>query len=447
MNLPSPRDSTGASTIVSKKSDRSTVSTYDVDYHKSLGHRNIYVEQQSPSEGLMLRAREIVTRARSSPELDDEAVTKVRELSRKLRHDGEEVIVRQLVPHLIPAIQALPDRRLEMNAGQPWSNAVPVPLDPDVLVTPPPLSKPKPDIVIGHPKHAFSHQQQTTIDLLIDAQSGGSYAAPDRKILFPFFVTEAKAQSKGGTHYVATNQTAGAGAIALNGHLELMQRSRLPVSYDEPQFFSMTVDNQLACLNVHWLKAPAQGRPHIFNVAGLSKHLLDDDDSIRSLIRGIKNILDHGADVGLRSLCEALEAYRAIVMQDREAMISRSTSQQVVPASRPRSRKRRHNRVAPAADGPEPDDETRSGDARSQPRDASCPRPQSGQETQSTSPVAIGAVSLKRGRHASRTNGKGTLRTTRAVGAPLLATNEPDEPERGARRSRRIRSMTQMRCI
>ena len=48
-------------------------------------------------------------------------------------------------------------------------------------------------------------------------------------------------------------KAAGAGAIALNGNIELMQRSfgMGKFDYDEPQYFSVTMDHQLACVNVH----------------------------------------------------------------------------------------------------------------------------------------------------------------------------------------------------
>lgn len=71
-----------------------------------------------------------------------------------------------------------------------------------------------------------------------------------------------------GTHYVATNQAAGAEAIALNGNIELMQRSFGMEGFDheEPRFFSITMDYQLAYVNVHWLRAPANGEQYSFHV-------------------------------------------------------------------------------------------------------------------------------------------------------------------------------------
>lgn len=84
---------------------------------------------------------------------------------------------------------------------------------------------------------------------------------PDQNLLFPFLDVEFKSQAKNGTHYITTNQVAGAGAGALSGSLDLAQRGFGAESYgyDKPQFFSVTMDRQLACVNVHRVKAHAEG--------------------------------------------------------------------------------------------------------------------------------------------------------------------------------------------
>jgi hypothetical protein len=40
-------------------------------------------------------------------------------------------IVQQLAPHIIPAMNRVPDPRLASNADQPWFNYVPIPLSAD----------------------------------------------------------------------------------------------------------------------------------------------------------------------------------------------------------------------------------------------------------------------------------------------------------------------------
>jgi hypothetical protein len=319
--LPSPVDSFDRTTSTSRKSERSAASVHDSDYRDALGYRNIYIESEDPPVELIRRANRIISRPRASPEMDDATAEDLRRTARKVQNEAEDKIVKQLVPGIIPAMNRVPDQRLEMNSDQPWSNSVPIPLKPSILTNPLPLPKPVPDLAFGYAQAAFTENQLGTIGLLVDDQYGRSYAVPDQKLRFPFLGIEFKSQAKNGTHYTATNQVAGAGAIALSGNMDLMQRSfgMEKFDYEEPQFFSVTMDHELARINVHWLKAPAKGGNHSFHVEGLSQHLLRDAGGLRAVNRAIKNILDYGADPRLRTLCEALDAYREIVVRNREA--------------------------------------------------------------------------------------------------------------------------------
>lgn len=116
----------------------------------------------------------------------------------------------------------IPDQSLVRNSNQLWFNSVSGPLDPMVLNNPLPLPRPKPDLVFGYSRTAFDREEFTTIDLLVDDRLGWSYAVPDQKLRFPFLNIEFKSQAKDGTLHVATDQVAGAGAIALSGKLELI---------------------------------------------------------------------------------------------------------------------------------------------------------------------------------------------------------------------------------
>ncbi|KIW58742.1 hypothetical protein PV05_03240 [Exophiala xenobiotica] len=213
-----------------------------------------------------------------------------------------------MVPEIIPSMQKIPDQRLEMNSGHRWFNSVPIALQPSILINPLPLPMPKPDLAFGYSEAAFTEDQLGTIDLLVDDQFGRSYAVPDKRIQFPFL-------------QIATNQAAGAGAIALKGTMELMERSfgLEHFDYEKPQYFSVSMDHELARINVHWVKAAAEGGQPSFHVEHLSKYLLDDASGIRAVSRAIKNILDDGADARLSALCSALDRYRATVIRDRAA--------------------------------------------------------------------------------------------------------------------------------
>ena len=254
-------------------------------------------------------------RPRTSPEIDDAMAQELRDISRKLETEGEEVIVQEMMPYLIPSTQRTSSQGLTRNANQVWANAVPLALDPDVLAAPLPLPKPKPDLSFGYSQGAFTHKQLAVIDLLID-QAGRSYALPDKKIRFPFLAVEFKSQAKMGTHFTAMNQAANAGSIATNGVLELMRRSfdDEQLKVNEPQFFSLSMDHASACVNVHWLCADAEEGRFSFHVEGLSKHFLDHEDGIRAVRRAVRNIMDYGANERLITLCRALDAYRQKVL-------------------------------------------------------------------------------------------------------------------------------------
>ena len=337
--LPTPIDSFERTTSTSRKSERSAASVHDSDYRKSLRYRNIYINHEDPPSELMRQAHKIISRSRASPELDDEAVQQLIDTSRRVEDEGEEIIIQQLASDIIPAMKIISDKRLTSNADQPWSNSVPVPIKPSVLITPPSLPKPKPDLAFGYSATAYTEDQLGVIELLVDDQFGRSYAVPDQKLHFPFLDIEFKSQAKNGTHYVATNEAAGAGAIALHGTMDLMQRSfgMESINDDEPQFFSISMDHELARINIHWLKAPQDEGGYSFHVESLSKHLLTDANGIRAVTRAIKNILDYGVDKRLRRLCEALDAYRVKVVRIREAADPRRAQGQ--PQSRHESRR------------------------------------------------------------------------------------------------------------
>jgi len=148
--LPSPDNSFEGTISTSRKSEKSAASVTDTDYRQSLRYRNIYVNREDPPPELMRRAERIISRSRTSPEMDDEVAHQLIRTSRRVEEEGEEVIVQQLAPDIIPAMKMLPDKRLASNADQLWCNSVPIPLKPSILTNPLPLSKPKLDLAFGY---------------------------------------------------------------------------------------------------------------------------------------------------------------------------------------------------------------------------------------------------------------------------------------------------------
>lgn len=67
-----------------------------------------------------------------------------------MRNKVEDVIIKQLISHLISTINKIIDRRLEMNADQPWANSVPIPLKLSILTNPFLSPKLKPNLVFEY---------------------------------------------------------------------------------------------------------------------------------------------------------------------------------------------------------------------------------------------------------------------------------------------------------
>jgi hypothetical protein len=324
MPLPSPDDSgaSAAFTLSSNQSDKSSASVKDADYRESLGYRNIYINRKKPPTGLMRRAKEIVSGSRSSPEVDEAAAEEVKEISRELETKNEEDIIQQLAPSVIPGMNGVPDRILASSADQQWTNFVPVPLKPSVTTSPPPLPlpRPKPDKAFGYSDKAFTENQLDTVRFLTDPL-GRSYATPDRGLLFPFLDDEFKSQGKGGSHVIATNQAAGAGAVAMIGLVELRRRGLglNTIDYDEPQFFSLSVDHSTVHVYVHWLSVGAEDGQFSFHMEELSLYYLRDLDGLRTVHRTVKNILDWGRKERLQAIRKLLDAYREKFQTERAA--------------------------------------------------------------------------------------------------------------------------------
>ncbi|KAA6408220.1 MAG: hypothetical protein FRX48_07962 [Lasallia pustulata] len=304
------------------KRPEKAASVHDSDFRDSLRHRNIYINRENPPVELMRRAKRIITRPRTSPEMDDATAQELRDTARKFEAKSEEDIKQELIPKIIPDIFSVSDSRLTRIANQVWYDAVPIPLHPSVLKTPLPLPKPKPDVAFGYSESAFTRGQDGTIDILTD-QSERSYAKPNKNLRLPFFDVEFKSQANGGSHFIAANQAANAGSIALQGNLELIRRgfSVDNLDHNEPQFFSLSMDHKFAQINVHWLGIDADDGQFSFHVEDLSAYRLNELDDLRAFQRAVKNILDYGVDERLQTLCEALNAYRQKVTVEREMAI------------------------------------------------------------------------------------------------------------------------------
>ena len=302
-------------------SRKSTASVHDTDYRETLEQYHIYIMEEKPPSELVEQAMNIISRQRETPEIDDAAIDQLRETMRGLQNRGEEEVKNKLGAVIIPGFNKLPNEKLEGVPGQLWAKSVPIPLDRNALAAPLPLPKPKPDMAFGYAKAAFDPSQLPTIKLLVNAPGGSSFASPSQDLRFPFLVIELKSLAKDGSIRVATNQAAGAGAISMNGILELISRDFRLDDFDlnKPLFFSVTMDQTVACLNVHWIGKKPDTNQHTFHLEELKMLPLKYDDSVQVLQRAVKNIFDYAADSRLKLVLDALDGYRERVVAQNNA--------------------------------------------------------------------------------------------------------------------------------
>lgn len=320
--LPSPDVTTRSfSRAATASSQKSTASVHDPDYRETIEQYNLYVPGKNPPPGSKQKVEEWVFRIRESPELDDALTDQLKELAKRLQNKGEEEVRNQLGVQVVPCYSMPSDERMEVVHGQLWNRTVAIPLDLNVLEPPLPLPKPKPDTTLAYAKAAFTRSQLATTNLLAQTPNGPSFALPGQDVRFPFAVIEYKSQAKDGSIRVATNQAAGAGAVALNGFLELMSRGPGLDDSDlyKALFFSVTMDQNSAYINMEWVGKTPDTNQYSFHLEELRMLPLRYGDSIQVLRRALKNIYDYALDERLKLILDALDKYRDDIIKQKNA--------------------------------------------------------------------------------------------------------------------------------
>ncbi|PGH18865.1 hypothetical protein AJ79_00278 [Helicocarpus griseus UAMH5409] len=322
----------------------STASSESLCYQTPLDYRGIRIYRNDPPESLIQKATQIITQENDTPSLHDEAaLQELSKVPRRLWNASKEEVFEELGLRLTPG-NGDDDHDLHpalaCSIKRPWNQSVPVPLLPD-FHTAPFLPDPAPDKAYGFSHDAFTHTQHAVIPTLTEPASDSdtdpgpatepakNHVNPDGNILFPFFIVEFASLATGNTHHAATDQASCAAAISLNGHLQLHRRTVGAAQFDhtQPWFFSLTMDQQIARLNVHWITTTITGRSMMspkpqrqahsrrpstvstrsFNTELLTVYLLNDMNALRDLHRAVCNVLQYGRDVLLPKLRLLLE--------------------------------------------------------------------------------------------------------------------------------------------
>lgn len=165
------------------------------------------------------------------------------------------------------------------------------------------VSTPVPDMLYGYSRNvAFPDQQAQLISM------GSSIDANSQFLDFPFFVIEFKADGASGTGslWVATNQCLGASATCVNVAENLNQQLKSCGSENvltvDSAAFSIAMNGSLANLYVSWKHDDFN-----FYTKRVKAFCLQEPDQYLNFRKHVRNIIDWGRDVRLKSIRNSLD--------------------------------------------------------------------------------------------------------------------------------------------
>ena len=150
---------------------------------------------------------------------------------------------------------------------------------------------------------------------------------------------------------MATNQAAGAGAIALNGFLKLMSRGPGldEIDVKKALFFSVIMDQNSAYINMEWVDKTPDTDQYSFHVEELRMLPLRYGDSIQVLRRVLKNIYDYALDERLKLILDALDNYRDDITRQKNTDLEETSQAEMechAPPTQPQPRRSKKARAA-----------------------------------------------------------------------------------------------------
>ena len=106
----------------------------------------------------------------------------------------------------------------------------------------------------------------------------------------------------------------------MEGILQLARRisAEENIDFDEPQFFSLSIDHSMANVNVHWLSQNNKGA-FCFHMQQLLQRLLDVD-GLKAIDRAIKNILNYGVTKRLEKICQELDTFAQKMIKEKASI-------------------------------------------------------------------------------------------------------------------------------
>ncbi|MCJ1230419.1 hypothetical protein MMC12_007093 [Toensbergia leucococca] len=291
-----------------------------------------YSGRQMPEE-LRTFANTKILKQRESPELGDEAVSKVIDTVEELADSTEGPTAKLIRTDMFPF-----ERSGIMEGGNsPWST-VALPNNPEYQYD---VSAPKPDNHFGYPSNQRSNWSYAQANVITHPVAR-PYAQPARGSTFPFLMVEMKSEAAGGTIYVAENQAAGSGSHSVNTVLWLLQEAG---TYDgslitDTVAFTITMSHREAIFYLHWY---SEADRH-FYMSFLESYSSVTAKDIRACNNTVKNIIDHGLGARRTAISTALEALFPFPQHWKQSRPPSTTSStpvtSVTEEARPKTKKR-----------------------------------------------------------------------------------------------------------
>lgn len=268
-------------------------------YRGTLYNNNIildYSGRRMPEELRTFASTQILNQ-RGSPQLGDEAVSKVIDEVEKLADSTEGPTAKLIRTDMFPFERS----GIAEGGDSSWSTTA-LPNNPEYQYD---VSAPKPDTHFGYPTNQRSRWSFAQSNV-INHPAARPYTQPARGNTFPFLMVEMKSEAAGGTIFVAENQAAGSGSHSVNALSWLLREAGTynNASLTDTIAFTIALSHREAIFYVHWYSET--DRRHYMSFLKSYSSVTAED--IRACNNVIKNIMDLALGARMTTISTALEA-------------------------------------------------------------------------------------------------------------------------------------------
>ena len=226
-----------------------------------------------------------ILKQRTSPQLGDEAVSKIVDTAEELADSSEGPTNKLLRTPMFP----IDHTGIAEGGNTPW-NTVALPNNPEYEYN---LAAPRSDAYLGYSRGQQSGWSTSQYNVISHLRAR-PYTQPGRGNTFPFLMFELKSEAAGETLYAAENQAAGSGSHSVNALLWLLQEAQKNGLSDSDLMldtvsFSFVMSHREAVFYMHWQSTEEKR----FYMSRLKSYSTFEPDEIRACNNTVKNTVEH----------------------------------------------------------------------------------------------------------------------------------------------------------